>query len=514
MTASEIIRDELHGLTELFNPYVVYQGYFGFSSDFLVYASKKVNGKNMAEEFLNRMYIEKVKSLLPKVRFTSDFSLYFESIDTDYGRILRVSSQTFAYCLCKKLFGNVPSIILESKTKEELLENMTSFLKEKRNQVINVISGKEKSPELEDVYIQSEQYKFKTTKNINNMDTYEQFLDSYKKSVVSLIVNFKYLIEIFEKPVDLAELEECLNLEQFYLIMARHLLDYSNLMIEKFGHIHSSIVFVAKYIDAVNKVRSFEKYKMKVEMPDLRKDILLWDKIRKCNVDELIIEYNKVKLSHPEFSIVEIPNDGTDYRNMDVANKLREEQLRLLESKRLKAAWNFIEKGTNDTEPVDKETLNRLKNGNRKNNGKGKKKSIEERTQAINDRQRFLDNTNYMYKVMGKGTFDGYQGYIYPNGNVIFEKFYENFEKKIPADSNATYVMTFANFVEMSAKTKPEIRQFIKDGNTGVKRIYHTETWCSRITQVIVDKGYDKEAQEKIESLIKDGQLKRLVKND
>ena len=37
----------------------------------------------------------------------------------------------------------------------------------------------------------------------------------------------------------------------------------------------------------------------------------------------------------------------------------------------------------------------------------------------------FLDHTDYVYKMTGKDQFEGYIGYIYSNGVVVFEKFYK-----------------------------------------------------------------------------------------
>ena len=124
----------------------------------------------------------------------------------------------------------------------------------------------------------------------------------------------------------------------------------------------------------------------------------------------------------------------------------------------------------------------------------------------------FLDHTNYLYKMTGKDNFEGYVGYIYENGTVIFEKFYKNKNTVEPAKSNATYVMTFNNFVQMSKLTKTDIMEYIKLGGTDVKRIYHTLTWCDRIMQIINGKTYDEKAMDKIDRLINEGQITKRKK--
>ena len=124
----------------------------------------------------------------------------------------------------------------------------------------------------------------------------------------------------------------------------------------------------------------------------------------------------------------------------------------------------------------------------------------------------FLDGTNYLYKMTGKNNFTGYIGYLYSNGVVVFEKYYKNYEIREPVESNATYVMNFNNFVQMSMLTKSEIMDYIRQGGNEVSRIYHTSTWCKRMMRVINGNVYDDKVVDAIDRLIDSGKITKKLK--
>jgi len=103
---------------------------------------------------------------------------------------------------------------------------------------------------------------------------------------------------------------------------------------------------------------------------------------------------------------------------------------------------------------------------------KDKSKLIEE----VNMRIDILENSGYIISpIMGLDTFSGYYAFVYPNGKVILEKFWENAETQNPAVESATYVMTIDNFVELSKMPKLALIEYIKSfPEVGVRRIFHT----------------------------------------
>ena len=87
----------------------------------------------------------------------------------------------------------------------------------------------------------------------------------------------------------------------------------------------------------------------------------------------------------------------------------------------------------------------------------------------------FLENTGYVGKLKGLNTFTGYYGYVYPNGTVILEKFWEDEESLRPAINYATYIMNIDNFITMSKISRINLVEYIRTlPEIGVKRLYHS----------------------------------------
>lgn len=84
-------------------------------------------------------------------------------------------------------------------------------------------------------------------------------------------------------------------------------------------------------------------------------------------------------------------------------------------------------------------------------------------------------------------TFNGYRGYVYPNGKVIFEKFYRSTKNGPKAAYNESIiVMDLADFIEMAPQSKTELMNLIRSQQAkSVQRIYHTSGWQKRVMAVI-----------------------------
>ena len=146
------------------------------------------------------------------------------------------------------------------------------------------------------------------------------------------------------------------------------------------------------------------------------------------------------------------------YREIDLMEKLtslKEEDTRI--------NWELLPKG-------EGEKLN--KNSNQKI-GSSTSKVVDE--DDVTKRIDFLENTGYVGKLKGLNTFTGYYGYVYPNGTVILEKFWEDEESIRPAVNYATYVMNIDNFIDMSKISRINLVEYIRTlPEIGVKRLYHS----------------------------------------
>ncbi len=126
----------------------------------------------------------------------------------------------------------------------------------------------------------------------------------------------------------------------------------------------------------------------------------------------------------------------------------------------------------------------------------------------------FWESTNPLCVLSGIHTFEGYQAYMYPNGLVAFEKFFENRKKgSYPAKDSAIYIMRFDEFLELSKYSKSELIQEIQVfNNPDLIRICHSGDWEMRVKQKIQGIGYGEIDLQCIEELTRDLSTKAVNK--
>lgn len=129
--------------------------------------------------------------------------------------------------------------------------------------------------------------------------------------------------------------------------------------------------------------------------------------------------------------------------------------------------------------------------------------SLEEREQRIRERyaeyerkMKFFENSGYLYRIYGINEFNGYVAFVYPNGEVIMEKFFNDYANCIPTIHEAIYNVKVADFEELSKLKKPVL---IKDKRC--RRIIHKGNWEAR-GQEIIELPATKESREEVEKLI------------
>ena len=164
----------------------------------------------------------------------------------------------------------------------------------------------------------------------------------------------------------------------------------------------------------------------------------------------------------------------------------------------MSASWTLIPKGSIQDDEIKKGVL--------QNHEERFSLEESEKVRRMIIGREFLESSDYLFRLEGINKFEGYIGYIYPNGTVIFEKYYENIKTKKVANGNATYIMNLTNFVEVSKLTKTEIIAKINSGEiVGVKRIFHREDmerWKAQISQLLVGDEYTDEVVDYINDLV------------
>lgn len=125
-----------------------------------------------------------------------------------------------------------------------------------------------------------------------------------------------------------------------------------------------------------------------------------------------------------------------------------------------------------------------------------KEKRIRERYAEYERKMKFFENSGYMYRIYGIHEFNGYIAFIYPNGEVIMEKFFNDYANCIPTINEAIYNVKVADFETLSKLKKPAL---IKDKRC--RRIIHKGEWELK-GQEIIDRPATKESEEEVKKLI------------
>ena len=106
--------------------------------------------------------------------------------------------------------------------------------------------------------------------------------------------------------------------------------------------------------------------------------------------------------------------------------------------------------------------------------------------------------------VKGKDTFDGYIGYIFSNGLVILDRFYENADKGKVSRGDAIYYMKIEDFYRLSHYSKRELMKMKEVG-----RIVHKGNWMEIIKKLISQSGDGMKTSSEAIQLINKKQIKK-----
>lgn len=125
-----------------------------------------------------------------------------------------------------------------------------------------------------------------------------------------------------------------------------------------------------------------------------------------------------------------------------------------------------------------------------------KEKRIKQRYAEYERKMKFFENSGYLYRIYGINEFNGYIAFIYPNGEVIMEKFFNDYANCIPTINEAIYNVKAADFETLSKLKKSTL---IKDKRC--RRIIHKGEWELK-GQEIIDRPSTPETEEEVRKLI------------
>lgn len=518
---------------EIFHPSVFYEGEWCLGGepsfdcmeseiDYLLLNARKIKGKNAYEEFLIKNYFSPLANIVnsssvamsfyPKIVCTVD--------ENNNQRVARFSISNFIMEMLLGTLDNKSAMkrffeYVQDGTKEaDWLLFVKEELRQDRKKYRDVALNSKKSIYYKEIYqVYLDYFNF----SHNNNMTFQKMVEGKVSGLTKLIVGMKHFEHFFAKEIPYEELLAAFDYDVFCLLAARSALDGCRMTEQNKNMVDNSIDYVKRYLDAVEYLRKENKgYNCSMITRDKHSK-----KRKLVTIHDIQIEYEHLLARHPEFSFIEIRKDelstllrgqgleDSKIESFDARSKDDQEILsKLLEKlrtdKELAAEWEFIPKGSNEETTLK---------GHMPGVNPTSPLKEDEKIRRMLIGKEYLENTNYVYKILGVNKFEGYVGYIYPNGAVVFEKYYENLTTRKVASSSATYVMNLYNFLELSKLSKQEIIHKIKeDSYLDVKRIFHRadmERWKSEVLQAITGNDYTDEVINYIKELIKHSELKK-----
>jgi len=238
----------------VFDPIPSYSGYWDFEIENLIKNSKKENGVNLFQQFIEDIYLKKIGKIFNiNVVSTIPIRLLSSPNEDNVGRCLKFSKIPLYSNL--QLFLN-QSIDLYGKDKENHYKYLSDLFNnfnnnEKLNEdFINAL--KEKLLKLKDikengfesVYHDAVMEDFDFEKKVYPNLEFNQYINSMYKITEQYINGLMNIGDFFEQKIDYNELYKCFNPDTFYLLFAKIIYEISlrteeecNLLDNSYGYL-------------------------------------------------------------------------------------------------------------------------------------------------------------------------------------------------------------------------------------------------------------------------------------
>lgn len=193
---------------------------------------------------------------------------------------------------------------------------------------------------------------------------------------------------------------------------------------------------------------------------------------KKVTPISLYERYKYVMVSNPDLLAVNFTY--SDFHDM---SKEEIEEFIVAYLADLSANWELL---PSDDTSIEREIKSIAKRKYRKLSPEEQKQKEERLMNLYMEKKKFYDSTDPYFRIKGKNTFDGHVGYIYSNSIVVLEKFYSNVDKKKIAENEAVYILSMADFYELSRHSKSYLI-----ANHLCHRVIHKDGWQARVLRYI-----------------------------
>lgn len=200
--------------------------------------------------------------------------------------------------------------------------------------------------------------------------------------------------------------------------------------------------------------------------------------------------YRKVLIENPNLKIIDFSSFDFTGMNLDEVSAFTNEYLKDLE-----VNWELLPP---DDKTFEEDIIRHLKESSKNLKDETKEEHEKRLLELFMKKKNLYDSTNPLFRIMGKNTFNGYIGYVYPNGRVVLDRFYDKQNDSTLADGNAVYAMNIEEFYELSKLSKSELIR-----SKLCRRYIHKGNWTSKVLKKEIKLNvYDKKSVN-VRSLLK-----------
>ena len=200
--------------------------------------------------------------------------------------------------------------------------------------------------------------------------------------------------------------------------------------------------------------------------------------------------YRKVLIENPNLKIIDFSSFDFTGMNLDEVSAFTNEYLKDLE-----VNWELLPP---DDKTFEEDIIRHLKESSKNLKDETTEEHEKRLLELFMKKKNLYDSTNPLFRIMGKNTFNGYIGYVYPNGRVVLDRFYDKQNDSTLADGNAVYAMNIEEFYELSKLSKSELIR-----SKLCRRYIHKGNWTSKVLKKEIKLNvYDKKSVN-VRSLLK-----------
>lgn len=328
---------------------------------------------------------------------------------------------------------------------------------------------------------------------MNNLNI-TSFVESYSETFSDLVENAdKVLTYISSHPIDFSELTD-VDKDKMELYLAGQFLEMAEKVEDdsKQDYLYYISNYFTEHKDLIDSdlaivVGNNDMTTLKSVLPKLGKGHVLTPRA-------LYDRYCQLLVDNPNLRAIDFSHLDFNGMNADEVKSFMTEYL-----KDLSANWEFLPP---DDKRYEEEVIKKIKGSGESMSEEERQKHQERLLEMFMEKKELYDSSDPFFRVKGKGTFDGYIGFVYPNGRVVLDKFYDDADNGKLADGHAVYAMGIQEFYELSRLSKSEIIR-----NKLCNRYIHKGNWTERVLQgeIMAETGIDPSVE--VKTLIKKGDV-------